>query len=997
MSRKFVAPAAVAALTLTALLVSPAGAVPPEAESPPTKDVPVSETGSYVVVMAADPVAITVGQDNVDTPNGEAQSAVLEASQEAVLDSNGLGAVEPTNQFTVSLNGFSAQLSHEEAERLAADSRVAVVLPDFLRQKAEIPASGGGGWWSSTDSLNDFLGLTGRDGAYADGITGEGVVVGVIDSGIWPENPMFADDGTMPAAPVLDNTRPSCDFGNTAANPLDAPFTCNNKLVGARQMLDTYRALIPTEPFEFDSARDADGHGSHTASTAAGNANVQAVVSGRVIDTVSGIAPRAQIIAYKGLGDQGGFTSDLAAAIDQAVADGVDVINYSIGGGAGPIGADDLAFLFAADAGVFVATSAGNSGPGASTIGSPAILPWVTTVGASTQERFYEGTIRLGNGRTIRGSSVTRGIGSKPLVDAADVLGNPLCLPGVWDADDLAGKVVLCERGAVGRVAKSLAVHEAGGVGMIMFNIDVPNQDNLYTDNFWVPTVHIDQVDGNKIKAYIDSASWPRASIVNTAKITKTPWNYPSMTVFSSRGPNPSFEDIIKPDITAPGIQVLAAASPAVAPDFPQGQNFQAIAGTSMSSPVMAGVFALLKQAHPDWSPAAAKSAVMTSAHQDVVDNDRKSQADPFDFGSGHVNPGRVDKKGSMFNPGLVYDAGFLEYLGFMCEADPSIFANPAGTCATLVGLGVPTRVLDLNLASIGMGAVAGSETVLRTVTNVAGSSVTYKADIKSPKGYKVTVSPSTLTLAPGASATVEITATNTGSGPVGEWRFGSLTWKGGGYSVRSPIAVRGTQIAVEPTVSAAGAAGTADIAVKFGYTGAYVPEASGLVPSTVLAGDISQDPDQTFNPGDPASDGVDLIPIEMTNASYARIELAIPGADDIDLYLLDSTGTIVAASTAGGTDELIELSYPTSGTYTLAVHGWSVPSAPLSYAIDTWVVPNSAGSLTIASAPAAATIGTAGIVTVSWAGLPSGRHFGAVAHTDGSNVLAQTIVEVEV
>ena len=249
-----------------------------------------------------------------------------------------------------------------------------------------------------TRAPSDFLGLTGPGRAYASGLTGEDVVVGVIDTGIWPEHPSFADDGSYgpsPLGPLDESERSSCDFGNTAQNANDAPFTCNNKLIGARQMLDTYRALVGADPDEFDSARDDDGHGTHTASTAAGNAGVEASIFGRDYGEVSGIAPRARIIAYKGLGNQGGFTSDLAAAIDQAVADGVDVINYSVGGGANLASADAIAFLFAADAGVWVATSAGNSGPDAGTIGGPADVPWVTAVG-----RQHAGAVLRGHRRT---------------------------------------------------------------------------------------------------------------------------------------------------------------------------------------------------------------------------------------------------------------------------------------------------------------------------------------------------------------------------------------------------------------------------------------------------------------------------------------------------------------------------------------------------------------------------------------------------------------------
>ncbi len=981
---------------------------------PPGKAVVESATGSYIVVMAADPLVASIAPEDLDTPAAEAQAAVLEESHDEVLADAGLNADDKVQDYTSALNGFSAVISYDDAVKLAASPDVSMVLPDELRQL-------------TTDSSGEFLGLTGPGRAYASGLTGENVVVGIIDSGIWPEHPSFADDGSYgpsPLGPLDESERSSCDFGNLAQNVNDVPFTCNNKLLGARQMLDTYRALVGADPDEFDSARDDDGHGTHTASTAAGNAGVEASIFGRDYGEISGIAPRARIIAYKGLGNLGGFTSDLAAAIDQAVADGVDVINYSVGGGANLASGDAIAYLFAADAGVWVATSAGNSGPDAATIGGPADVPWVTSVGASTQERFFAGTVELGathdrrdddvssaehfgrggwygkwrshyeRGKTYTGASVTPGTDrALPLVDAASA-GSDLCLRGDLDPAVVTGKIVLCRRGATGRAEKGLAVSEAGGAGMILYNNT--DSDNLFSDSHWLPAVHVDYSVGVKIKAYIASQPFPTARI-RSGDVTSIDYA-PSTAYFSSRGENTAAPDIIKPDITAPGVQILAGGSPFPDPEStPPGELFQAIAGTSMSSPHVAGYYALLKQAHPDWSPAMAKSAMMTTADPNVLNSDRTSPAGPFDMGSGHLDPGKVAKKGSSFNPGLVYDAGFDDYLGFLCGAGTGVVSP--GYCAALASAGIATDPSDLNYPSIGIADIAGSQTVTRTVTSVADRKVKWKADVHAPAGYDVVVEPSRITLEPGESASYTVTFTANGAVPAGEWTFGDLVWKGsGGYAARSPIALKGTLIGTPDNLAGTGTDGSLSFGVDFGYTGPYTAAAHGLSPEVLLSGTISQDPDQTYTSGDPASAGVVTFPFPLSGAAFARIELSIPGDDDIDLYLLDPAGVIVASSTNGGTDENIDLELPADGDYTLVVHGWSVPSEPLDFAVSTWVVPlATGGSLVVDSAPSAATIGTSGTVSVSWTGLdPAARYLGAVSHSDDSGLLGLTLITVD-
>jgi subtilisin family serine protease len=942
-------------------------------------DVAKSPTGSYIIVMKAEPLIVEFGQDGLDTRKADKARAKKDKKHDEVLSESGASTSDLVNSYTNAVDGFSALVSYKEAQAMANRDDVLAVYPDELRQP-------------TTDSSPEFLGLTDPAGAWQTGYDGEGVVIGVIDTGIWPEHDSFADDGSYPAPPI---TVGECDFGNTAHNPEDVPFTCNNKLIGARQMLDTYRALIGAEPFEYDSARDGNGHGTHTASTSGGNAGVQAEIFGIDRGIVSGIAPRAHIVAYKGLGTLGGFGSDLAAAIDQAVFDGVDVINYSIGSGSFAIGPDDVAFLFAADAGVFVATSAGNDGPDAATLGSPSSVPWVTTVGASTQARTFQGTAVLGDGSEYFGASITAGAGPATLIDSADA-GSELCVPGDLDPLLVDGNIVLCKRGAIPRVAKSEAVAIAGGLGMILYNASDAQAE--VTDNHWVPSVHINNTDGLAVKAYI--ASEGDAASAEIIGGVYTPAQGSVMASFSSRGPNRLSGDIIKPDVTAPGVNILAGNTPTPEPGNVPGEYYQSISGTSMSSPHVAGVFALIKQAHPDWSQAMAKSALMTTARQDVTKEDATTAADPFDMGAGHIAPGERVHKGSSFQPGLVYEAGLFEYAAFTCGADLAVFSP--GTCEFLDAAGVPMDPSDLNISSIGIAEVAGSQTITRTVTSVAPGKRTFRASVDAPAGFEVTVNPSSFKLKRGQSLTYEVTVTNV-SAPLNSWRFGSLTWeeKTGKYSVYSPVALKATLFDAPDTVTGSGTEGSTSFDVLFGYTGDYTAAPHGLSANAPADGVIGQDPDQTYPSGDDApgpAGGVNKTDFTVTASALVRWTLFVPGDDDLDLFLQDSGGNIIAASTNGGTDEFIELVLPADDTYTMVVHGWSVPNAPLDYTLDYWDVPlASGGSLSIDSAPSSATLGETGTIDISWTGLTGGTSYlGLVSHSDAGGLLGFTTVDVD-
>ena len=419
-----------------------------------------------------------------------------------------------------------------------------------------------------------------------------------------------------------------------------------------------------------------------------------------------------------------------------------------------------------------------------------------------------------------------------------------------------------------------------------------------------------------------------------------------------------------------------------------------------MSSPHVAGVFALMKQAHPDWSAATAKSAIMTTAYQDVVDNDRVSPADPFDMGAGHIRPGGKANKGSMFQPGLAYDAGLFEYAAFTCGMGWGVFTP--GSCDFLESIGFPFDPSDLNLPSIGIAELPGQETVVRTVTSVAKENGwrTYSVSVEAPPGYTVTVTPSTFKLKSGQSATYEVTITNV-SAPIGEWRFGSLTWndKTGHYDVYSPIAVKASAFNAPEKIDGAGESGSASFDVKFGYTGDYTAAAHGLEAATVTSDNVVQDPDQSFNPDDGFSN---LHQFNLSGATHFRIamppEAITVSGVDLDIFVYNPNNVQVASSTSGGTNELIDIASPMDGTWSVYVHGWQTAGPSANYDMWSWVISATpGGNLTIDSAPASATIGTIDTVDVSWTGATAGQwHLGAVSHTGDSGLMGLTFINVD-
>jgi len=599
---------------------------------------------------------------------------------------------------------------------------------------------------------------------------GAGLIYGNLDTGVWPEHPSFADQGNLAAPPGPARV---CNFGDNPLTPANDPFVCNDKLIGGRPFLNTYLSdpdRAAAEPFH--TARDSNGHGTHTSSTSAGNVLASAPVLGVDRGPIAGMAPGAWVMEYKVCGLDGCFSSDSAAAVGQAIVDGVNAINFSISGGTDPMTDPvELAFLDAYAAGVFVSASAGNSGPTAGTVNH--LSPWLTTVAASTQTREFATTLNLtaDNAETfsVDGASITAGVGPLPVVLAsAAPYSNANCAAPAA-AGSFAGKIVACQRGGgIGRAQKGFNVLQGGAAGMVLYN---PTLADIETDNHFLPTVHL--ANGTNFLAFMNSHTGVTGQF---AAGEKRSGQGDVMAAFSSRGPAGNF---IKPDVTAPGVQILAGHTPV--PDEvaggPAGQYFQAIAGTSMSSPHVAGAALLVKAVHPSWTPGQIKSALMTTALTDVLKEDLATPADPFDLGAGRIDIGK-----SSLAP-LTFDESAANYAASTGDA---------------------LNAIHLNVPSIDAPVLPGRIVTTRTARNVTGARATFDVSTKVPAGSSIQVSPSHFTLSAGASQVLTVTITT--SAPIGAQQFGEIRIKRANSAQKAhlPVAWIHTQGTVALTQSCA-------------------------------------------------------------------------------------------------------------------------------------------------------------------------------------------------
>ena len=957
--------------------------------------------GSYVVVLADAPAASYEGQvaGFPRTRPAEGRSygkgrdearyeRFLQGKQDAALARVGARA---TDRWTVATNGFSARLTAAQAAKLAGTRGVLAVTPDEQRSL-------------DTTTSPEFLGLTGPTGTWAQtgGLddAGDGVVVGIIDSGIWPESASF--DGKPLSSSGPGDPRVTAETaqgqvisyrkkdGSTftglcqAGERWDAD-DCNAKLVSARWFGTGFVANVPADqraPSEQLSTRDGDGHGTHTASTAAGNAGVSVTIDGDAFGSASGVAPAAKVAAYKVCWEDldpntgGCYTSDSVAAIDQAVKDGVDVLNYSISGSTtSVVDPVEYAFFNAAVAGVFVATSAGNSGPGASTVAHNS--PWLTTVAASTHSRT-EGTVVTGDGKRYKGASIRQaplpsaqlvlstslGAGTAPPADVA------LCAPGSLTPESATGKIVVCDRGVYDRVSKSAEVARVGGVGMVLANTAVSSLDS---DVHTIPTVHVDNVAGAAIKAYVAAAGDAATASFAVGDTTGgAPTPLPQIAGFSARGPAlANSGDLLKPDISAPGVSVIAA----VAPPAHGGRDFDVLSGTSMSSPHIAGLAALLLDRNPSWSPSTVKSAMMTTAY-DLTGPDGRPAADPFAQGAGHVDPSRF------FDPGLVVTSTPTEWAGF--------YAAQGRQLGTARRPFAPIAATDLNVPSIAVSRLAGTQTVSRTFTALRAGRYTVTADVP---GFAVGHRGSLPFTRAGQAQKVEFAFTRT-TAPLGAWAKGSITLTdaGTGTTVRLPVVLRPVAVAAPAEVSGTGTTGSVPVTVTAGFSGALPVTTAGLAAGSRTTGSL---------PGTSSRQ----VPVTVREGTaHARFDLdSINDAGDFDLtvYRLNAAGTaaeaLVGQSATGAADERVDLVAPRAGRYVALVENYAAApgEATSAWALTTFLVDPTAtaGDLTVTPNPVPVTQATRATVTASWSGLTAGTRYLGLLRYEGAS--ATTLVSV--
>ncbi|QIR15581.1 S8 family serine peptidase [Shewanella aestuarii] len=711
---------------------------------------------------------------NIHSPASVSYKRYLENKQSQItqrLSSKINRTLKPIQQYQIVANALAVKLNEAEANSILKDPDVVTVEPVGMH-------------YIHTSTGPEFIGSKKVWAGVNDipGTKGEGVVVGIMDTGINASHPSFkaiGDDGYEHTNPLGENQY----YGDC----VQYPKFCNNKLIGiiSYPELVDFRASVadnlddPSYSDLADKAKvgyDFHGHGTHVASTAAGNVvkNVNYYLEveeedGTVIneksafefDDISGVAPHANIVSYQVCDDSGSCYPEFTIqALEHAIENGIQVLNYSVGGAAADpwSSVSSEAFLNAREAGIHVATAAGNAGPTASTIGAPGNTPWVTTVAAYTHNlSFDEKSINFTGGETdlaeFTGRGITKGFTGN-VVQARDFdESNAMCTEPFAENTFKSDQIVVCERGQNARVRKGIIVRDAGAGGMILINLE-GGADTVNDDNHVLPAIHLNDADGKLLTEWLASGSNHQATIAPSVAGTDDELG-DIAGVFTSRGPNLPYPNVFSPDIAAPGVDIYAAnAEDRVFSGQTGHIPYVKFSGTSMASPHVAGALALIAASHPDWSPAQAQSAMMSTAQRTTYQDDDfdgiKERADFFVQGAGSL---RIN---DALKAGLLLDITKEEYLA----VNPSMGGNPG----------------DLNTSSMVNSDCISNCSWTRTVTATKGSSWTAEYEYLND-GFTLEVVPSQFSLNAGESIELTIKAT-ANVNLVDEWVHGYINLK---------------------------------------------------------------------------------------------------------------------------------------------------------------------------------------------------------------------------
>lgn len=936
----------------------------------------------------------------------------LDTRRDLVLDraeAKANRALTPDLVYRYASNGFALSLTLDEAAALAAMPGVSAVTPDWY----ETPQTDAGPSLIGAESI--------WNGAVA-GIAatrGEGIVIGIIDTGINWNHPSFAAQANDGYA----HTNPLGRFFGLCAS---APARCNAKLIGVYD-------------FTNEGARDgsdANGHGSHVAATAAGNRIDSNINAGPQLlpVTVSGVAPRAAIISYKACqrDDSGQSPSGTCpgsatlAAIDQAVRDGVSVINYSIGGAPrdpwieirSNSQSSTRALLAARAAGVFPAVAAGNEGPAPGTVTSPGNAPWVIAVANATHDRVFGTRLSgltgptLPPGSEMLGAGLSAGIGPRRVVYAGD-FGNALCGTGAsqgvnptgasnpFAAGTFNGEIVVCDRGIYARVEKGFNVRAAGAGGYVLANT-AADGESIVADTHFLPTVHLGFADGTRLLAAIAAAraagSEVRAAITATERLVGPRFG-DVLASSSGRGPVQPFGGWLKPNLTAPGTNILAAAG--------TGNGLASLSGTSMASPHVAGAAALLLALDRNASVSGIESALLTTTSPSVRASDGVSLATPYEAGAGRVN--LVDAaRAPLYLPMTVAD---------YVAADP--IAN---------GSDAPLR---LNHPSLLDPECLGTCRLTRRVVN-RGAAATWRLEARLPSGALLAGNGQTLSLGTGESRELTFDLDVSANALTGTWIFGEIALvpvnaAGNLAAQRLPVAVFASPGAIPPTL-------TIEAGSTHGYRDIELANFAALPDAGFIAGSLTRVDEQSAtvavdptpndaydNPaasshvrtfalvGDPRGPVRYSVIVETASFGASRADLFV-GSDDNDDGVPQSGEQLCAQTGAGSGkrcefDLVVAASEPVRRMWAMAQNRSAAASAPANISISVVGVPKEGpppprvGSL-VASGPGQVAANAPFTMRLGWSVpdmLPGDRWLGFVDYLaqPGGAPIGRTLVTV--